>query len=57
MSQKTNVGTMRYWVLITGRAGMPTLVDATNKDLGEMPHSFEVIDRGPINQWTGEPHA
>ena len=57
MSQKVNIGTARYWILVHRKdIGMPVLIDASNRPPGDLMEGFECIDRGPINQWTGEPH-
>lgn len=52
-----NVGTARYWILV---GNPPVLLEATNDvyraSTAASNKAFDVIDRGPINQWTGQPH-
>ena len=53
-----NVGTARFWILTAGPS--PVLLEPTNDPTkaatAASSPGLEVIDRGPINQWTGRPH-
>lgn len=53
-----NVGTARYWILTPGPS--PILLEPTNDPFkaktARESKVLDVIDRGPINLWTGAPH-
>ena len=56
-----NVGTARYWILSRPPSGHPpVLLEPTNNPFKAQTawesKVLDVIDRGPINQWTGQPH-
>lgn len=51
-----NIGAARYWIGRQDPAHGWFLLAATNEEpIVNWP--LEVIDRGPINFWTGEPHG
>lgn len=50
-----NMGMARYWTLMNTPKG-PIVVEYSDTP-SEPVVGLEVLDRGPINLWTGKPHA